>query len=142
MTGGPYNTGLSAPRLGGPACTNTSLCVSMSPCLTIASNHASSSSGGTGRHYGTSALPCSINLASVRFKDCSDKTKFYDWIGAGSAVVVWCHAYWNRGFPSSNLNRPLTRSLHLWRVSLCGLCGLIFTFQHKGNSHQPKHHCL
>ena len=129
MTGGPYNTGPSAPRLGGPACTNTSLCVSMSPSLTIASNHASSSSGGTGRHYGTSALPCSTNLASVRFKDCSDKTKFYDWIGAGSAAVVWCHAHWNRGFPSSNLNRPLTRSLHLWKVALCDIRKRIF-FQH------------
>ena len=39
-------------------------------------------------------------------------------IGSDLAVVAWCHAHWNRGFPSSNLNRPLTRSLHLMKVAL------------------------
>ena len=61
----------------------------MSPCLTIASNHASSSSGATGRQHGTSAL--SWNLASVVLKIVREKnTRIYDWIEAGGGGMVSC----------------------------------------------------
>ena len=104
---------LAIPRYT-PRCPRLSVPTHKSPCLnvSVSYNCLQSCELQLRRYRQTTRHLCSLlEPSQCRFKDCQKKLKFT--IGSELAVVVWCHAHWNRGFPSSNLNRPLTRSLHL-----------------------------
>ena len=61
-----------------PRCQHTSFCVSMSPCLTITSNHASNNSYPpvqTIRHLSLSLSLSASGAGRCHLKDCSDRTK-------------------------------------------------------------------